>query len=215
MCGTARFWIDRILAIAVFCVLLSAGQYVQAGQMFAVTITAAPTMANGGPNPNNVSSGYNGQWVFDVNVNPSTNPPTVSFTVVSANNNINRKYVGVTYTFNATVSMNDADTYDFSGTSLGTRMPRPPPSSDFNLGITGSYNPLFGTLSIPNAVTSQMDVAGVLSGPVYYFNFTNITAVPEPSSSVLGLIALGIVGTGFTVKRRFKPEGGPEKKRAE
>jgi hypothetical protein len=204
MCELARFWIVRVFAVAVFCVYLSAGQFVQAGQMFAVTITASPSMAKGGPNPNDVSAVYNGQWVFDVSADTTSNPATVSLTVVSANNDINKKYVGVTYTFNATMSKDDADAYNFSGTSLGTRAPKPPPGSDFNLGIAGTYNALSESLTIPKAVTSQRDVKGVLSGPVYYFNFANIKAVPEPSSSVLGLIALAIVGPVLTSKRQRK-----------
>ncbi len=52
-----------------------------------------------------------------------------------------------------------------------------------------------------NEITSQVQKAnGPLVGGKYYFDISNIRLVPEPSTSVLVLIALGTLGTGLTLQ---------------
>ncbi len=188
MCGTARFSIDRILAVAVFCEFLSAGQYVRADitldldPQYAITIT-------GGPPPANASLAYNGQWVFNVSLNADKSK--ISFTVNSGNTADNTTdFKTDTYTYAVT---NTNGVYSFSGKSVGTL----PESMLYDLGMTGSYTPATGVLSITNPLTSMLAAGG---GDTYNFKWTNITLVPEPSTSVLVLIALGTLGTGLTLK---------------
>jgi hypothetical protein len=187
---TARPWISRILAAALFSVFLSAGQYARA-DLYAVTITATPP-------PDDVSTAYNGQWVFDVRLNDAKD--MVLLTVVSGNNAAKTAtYKGVTYSFGAAIE--SGTDYAFSGTSLSN-----PARGRYNLGLAGFFDPVRHTLTITNPVTSQYVRAnGTLQGPVYNFEFSNLTPVPEPSTSVMALIALGIVGTGLTLKRRSTP----------
>jgi len=192
MCGTTRFSIDRILAVAVFCVFLSAGQYVRADvpldldPQYTLIITA-----NTAKSPSDISTAYNGRWVFDVSL--SADMKTVMFKVVSGPNASKTGiYKDVVYSFPVTGSA--GGTYSFSGTSLGT-----PKKSSFNLGMAGSFNPTSALLTITgNEITSQIQRAnGTLVGGIYYFN---VKLVPEPSTSVLVLIALGTLGTGLTLK---------------
>ena len=159
MCGTARFSIDRILAVAVFCVFLSAGQYVRADitldldPQYALTITANTTKS-----PSDISNAYNGVWVFNVSLNAAMN--MMLFEVVSGNNAAKTgTYKGVIYSF--PVTANTAGSYRFSGTSLGN-----PKKSSYNLGMAGLFNPTTALLSITdNVITSQMQKAdGTLAG---------------------------------------------------
>jgi hypothetical protein len=181
-----------VLAVAVFWVFLSAGQYARA-EVYAVTITATPP-------PDDVSSAYNGQWVFDVSLNAAKD--MLLLRVVSGNNAAKTAtYKDVTYSFPASVA--EGTDYIFSGTSLSN-----PARGHYNLGASGFFDPVAHTFSLNNPITSQLVKAdGTLTGPVYNFNFSNIRPVPEPSSLVTALIALGIFGAGVTLKRRLKPDG--------
>jgi hypothetical protein len=189
---TARTSIIRILAVAVFWVFLSAGQYACA-DLYSLTITATPP-------PDDVSTGYNGRWVFDVSLNSTMD--RVVLRVVSGNNASNTAtYRGVYYSYNAAIE--SGTDYAFGGTSLST-----PARGRYNLGVFGFFDPVNHTLSFTNPVTSQYVKAdGTLQGEVYNFTFSDIRRLPEPSSSVIALVSLGIVGTGLTLKRRLKTEG--------
>ncbi len=187
MCTTARPCIVRILAVAVFGVIVSAGQSARA-DLYAVTITATPP-------PDDVSKAYNGQWVFDVSLNAAKD--MVLLKVVSGNNaSKTATYKGVTYSFPASIA--EGTDYIFSGTSLSN-----PARGRYNLGASGFFDPVAHTFSLNNPITSQLTKAdGTPIGPVYNFNFTNIRPVPEPSSAVIALVALGILGTGATLRRQ-------------
>jgi hypothetical protein len=192
MCATARLWIVRILGVAVFWVSLSAGQFARA-DLYAVTITATPP-------PDDVSTAYNGQWVFDVSLNAARD--MVLLRVVTGNNaSKTATYAGVTYSFPASIA--EGTDYIFSGTSLSN-----PARGHYNLGASGFYDPVAHTLSLNNPITSQLTKSdGTTTGPIYNFTWSNITPVPEPSTSVIALVCLGIVGTGLTLKRRIQSEG--------
>jgi hypothetical protein len=167
---------------------------------YTLTITNVPSSGAGDE--------YNGRWKFDVTLDAKHN--TLKLIVVSGNTPANTaEFAGVTYSFTA---VQDAkNVYVFSGTSLGTRTKKnPPPYSDYNLGVFGVFDPSTRELVFTGSVTSQQQDGATLSGPVYEFTFTNVRlVVPEPPTSVLGLVAVGIVGAGFTLRRQSKPERGP------
>ena len=196
MCGSARVWTVRFLAIAVCWVYLSSEQHVRAGSVYKITIT-------GGPPPANASLAYNGEWKFNVTL--SADKSMIMFTVISGNTADNTTdFKTDTYTYPVT---NSSGVYSFSGSSVGSL----PDSKLYDLGMTGSFTPASGTLTITNPVTSKLAAGG---GDTYNFKWTNIAMVPEPSSLVLGVIALGILGGGLAFKRRSKPDGGPAKEGA-
>ena len=190
MCRTAGSLVVRILAVAVFWACLSAGQIVQAGTMYSITITATPP-------PDDVNKDYDGNWVFSVGLNDAKT--MIEFTVISGNTGGNTKtFKGDTYSYAVT---NKDGVYSFSGSSLGSL----PISKDYDLGMAGSYTLASGALTITNPVTSK---AADKTGETYNFKWTNIKTVPEPSSLVLGLVALGLVGTGLAAKHQSKSGTG-------
>jgi hypothetical protein len=208
-------WIVRTVAIAVCWVLLSEAQHVQAGSVIALTLKAAPTIENGGPNPNGTSTDYDGTWMFNV----STNDNMITFKIVGANNEDNTKeYSGDTYTYKATVK---DGVYTFSGTAPGTK----PPASLYNLGMAGTYDSNKNTLSLTLAPGSYpidkfplpKDVTGTLTSqliknpngePAVEYYVIKIASVPEPSSAVLGLIALVTLAAASTLNRLSKSMKG-------
>ena len=84
---TLKLWIGRCVAIAVCWAVLSEAQYVQAGSVFALTLKAAPKIKDGGPNPNNTVSSYDGTWQFKV----TTAGNKITFEIVGANNDDNKE----------------------------------------------------------------------------------------------------------------------------
>src|SRR4051794_19347217 len=142
MCAAARSRIGRILAVAVSCVYLNSGQYARAGIIYDLTITHEPPSG----------AAYDGKWRFDVMLNEMKD--MLILTVISGNSDLQtNKWKGVMYSF--PVTKTDKGAYTFSGTSLGSRAPKPPPNSDYNLGVSGVFTPSTRGLTIDDPVTSQ------------------------------------------------------------
>lgn len=196
MCGAARHWVVRIPAIVLCCLFLGSGQHVQAGSMYKITIT-------GGPPPDDASTAYNGDWVFNVDLSPDKKK--IIFTVVSGNTKDNtEEFKTDTYKYDVTVK---GGVYSFDGRSVGTL----PDSKLYDLGMKGTYTPGTGNLTIDNPVTSKKADG---SGDTYNFKWTNIKMIPEPSSLVLGLIAAGVLGGGLAWRRRRERELVPAHREA-
>ena len=92
---------------------------------------------------------------------------------------------------------------------------------DYNLGMAGTYDSTKMTLSLtlapgsydttkfplPDGVTGTLTSqevdkdTGKTKGPVVEYYVIKIASVPEPSSAVLSLIALGTLAAAATLKR--------------
>ena len=124
----------------------------------------------------------------------------VNLTVVRGNTNgMTNRWRNVRYSF--PVTNTTAGTHTFSGTSLGSRTP-PPPNSDYNLGVSGTFNPTTGALTIGNPVTS-VDSTGKDTN-TYKFTFTGITMIPEPPSSTLALTGIAVAAGLWASSRRAR-----------